>query len=518
MRGGVEERTLAALLTQATVDTSRRDLWRRRLVLLAICAAGVVICYWSTAVSIVSRWSSDPLAHGYLVVPAALYLAWDRRDRLVRTLPTPSYPLLTLLGLLAFVWLLGRISGTVVVEQVCLVGMLITLACGILGLKAGRVLLLPFAFLLFALPLADPLIPRLQILTAQFAVKMLTLSGVPVLLQGHVISIPSTAWNVAEACSGINYLTASLAIGCLYAAVSYRTWAYRLGFVVASLIVPLIANGIRVYATIVIAHLGGTQIAAGTRHYLFGWIVFAIMMVILFATCGGWTEAVEQLEAAAGTVGSKDAKSPALFVVVAAALLGSAPLVALSYDRFWSGRVEAVQVAPAAVSSPWTVVENAPFSWKPQFDRPGAELRVSYRRDRQQFIMMYVAVYGANQPGVKLVSGNSIVYDRASIVSSSTKRTVSLDGQSFRVNEITIADAPNLVIWTWYWANNEFTGSEHLAKAYLATERLLHGSNGSAAIAIATRAADGIEANDILTDFLSHLSLAATLTPRNSAR
>ena len=47
--------------------------------------------------------------------------------------------------------------------------------------------------------------------------KMLEVTGVPVLLEGHVISIPGSKWTVADACSGINYLMSSVAVGYLYA-------------------------------------------------------------------------------------------------------------------------------------------------------------------------------------------------------------------------------------------------------------------------------------------------------------
>src|SRR4029077_364979 len=97
-------------------------------------------------------------------------------------------------------------------------------------------------------------------------------------------------WQVAEACSGINYFMASIALGFLYAGTAYRYAVHRAGFFLASGLVPLAGNGLRVYTTILIASLGGTGIASGMEHYLYGWLVFAMMTCLLFATCGRWRE------------------------------------------------------------------------------------------------------------------------------------------------------------------------------------------------------------------------------------
>jgi exosortase A len=513
MHGGL---TLQPPLSLSVVDTPLKTIWRQRSITLGLCVVALVVIYWNTAVAIISMWSTDPLAHGYLVVPAAIYLAWVRRDRLLRTLPTPAYWLLPLLGVVAFVWLLGNISGTTVVQQACLVAMVIGLACGVLGLEAGRVLLLPFAFLLFALPIASRLIPPLQILTARFAVKMLALSHVPVLLQGHVISIPGGAWNVAEACSGINYLTASLAIGCLYAGISYRTWRNRLGFLVASALVPLIANGLRVYGTILVTHLGGTQIAAGTRHYVFGWVVFAAMMAVLFITCGHWHEdpvgPAETLNPHAEST-SVGIKSPLIFIAAAFVLLAWAPISAAMFERSWRSTPSSqhARVVPAFVSSPWLMIEGVPFRWNPKFFRTAADGIAAYRRDRK-VAAIYVATYGAYQPDAKLVGNADVLFDDQWILADVRKREIALDGQSINARETRLEDGSStLVIWTWYWVDGKFTGSDYIAKAYFAKARLFHSSAGSAAIAVAARSSDPVEATNSLADFISHVSLSPTL-------
>ncbi len=235
-------------------------------------------------------WSQDPFRHGYFVVAAVAYLAWSRRERVESVYPRPAFVALPLLGLLSFLWLLGNLTSTMQVQQFCLVTTSVAVAWAVLGTAAARALLFPLGLLFFTLPFGDRLAPSLQEFTARFAVGMLTLSDVHPVLEGQVISIAGDSWRVTEACGGINYLVASLAVGYLYAGAVYRQWGHRVAFLVASALVPLAANGLRVYTTILLDYLGATRVVAGMGHYLYGVLIFGIVMSVLFITCGRWRE------------------------------------------------------------------------------------------------------------------------------------------------------------------------------------------------------------------------------------
>ena len=57
-------------------------------------------------------------------------------------------------------------------------------------------------------------------------------------------------------------------------------------FMLASIIVPIIANGIRAWGTIYIAQSQGLEFAAGFDHIFYGWIFFAIVVAVLIG--GAW--------------------------------------------------------------------------------------------------------------------------------------------------------------------------------------------------------------------------------------
>ena len=49
-------------------------------------------------------------------------------------------------------------------------------------------------------------------------------------------------------------------------------------FMAASVIVPVLANGVRAWGTIYIAQSQGVEFAAGFDHIVYGWIFFAVVM------------------------------------------------------------------------------------------------------------------------------------------------------------------------------------------------------------------------------------------------
>src|SRR5690349_10318361 len=69
--------------------TAGRMEWRRLTALLLMVLSALTALFWTTAASLVRSWAQDPLAHGYIIVPAVLYLTWQRRH-LLQEPPTTS--------------------------------------------------------------------------------------------------------------------------------------------------------------------------------------------------------------------------------------------------------------------------------------------------------------------------------------------------------------------------------------------------------------------------------------------
>ena len=476
---------------------------------LGCCLLLVVAVHRTTVASIVQTWSRDPFAHGYFAVAAAAYLAWARRERVASTNPRPAFVALPFLGLLSFLWLLGTLLSATLLQQVSLLTMFVAVAWAVLGGAAVRALTFPLGLLLFTVPLVERLAPTLQEFTARAALTMLTLSGVHPVLNDHRISIAEDTWHVTQACGGINYFVASLAVGYVYAGTVYRQWGHRVAFLVASALVPLAANAVRVYATILLDHLGANRVAAGMLHYLFGVLVFGIMMSVLFVTCGHWREEPATGDDPAsrplrvGRVAST--RRAVLCATVGMSLILTGPAFA---RVFWfpRGPEGTIRQDPPAVSPPWQVVDGNRLAWSPRFVAPQSEFLQTYKSG-DRVVTLYVARYGANLPGVKLTSSANLLYDHPWWSAGDRHRTIVLGGQSFQVNETLLRSrASSMLVWHWYQIGRGFTGNRYAAKLLLAKAILFRSAEGSAAIALATEEQPGVEAVAVLRAFANSVS------------
>src|SRR5580704_806465 len=502
--------------------------WRRSCILLGVCLSVLVLLYWPTIVAIVSQWRSRAFAHGFLIVPISAYLVWTRRKSLALLKPVPNFWPLLFVVLFALGWLFAQLTATGVVQQFCFVAMTIMAIWGVLGTVVTRALVMPLAFLMFAVPAGESVIPKLQDFAAWFAVKMLDFSRVPVLVEGRFISVPSGRWEVAEACSGMRYLTSSITIGFLYAGLAYRTWIRRIGFLFASAVVPVLANGFRVYGIILLAYLSGNRIAAGVDHLIYGWIFFTIVMILLFCVGFWWREKPEaentllprsaqdpEDSARARSEGEglrTSAKRTVLFFVLFILVVGLGPF---SAKVIWSPAGELLPlhlVAPEA-SLPWRISSRDASAWNPSFSAPNAELTQSYESN-EHIVKLHLACYGPAQQDAKLVSSTNILFDKKYWLRTGEDETaVTVGGQSFYVHEEFIRSAQqSLVVWNWYWVDGRFTSNEYLTKYLLARTRFLRSHQPTAAIALATEDPQGPqEAAEVLEGFLNHVALQRTL-------
>jgi exosortase A len=500
--------------------------WVRGCVILSCCLFFILFLYWSTGAAIVSLWHTSTFSHGFLIIPVGMYLIWMRRDRLRSLTPTPTFWALPVLLLLSFGWLLAHLAAIGVVQQFCFVAMVIALIWGVFGTAVARAMVMPLTFLLFAVPFGEAFVPKLQDFSAWFAVKMLDLCGVPVLLEGRFISVPSGKWEVAEACSGIRYLTSSLAVGFLFAGLMYRTWVRRIAFFLASAVVPILANAVRVFGIVFLAYVSGNRIAAGVDHIIYGWIFFTVVMLLLLAVGGWWREKSDQQTDAAslrasganGTERSKAERRPfaAPTVAFACCSLVAVGLAPVSIKFLWAstGQSPRFELTSPTVSLPIRSTGTDEIDWKPAFFAPNTELAQSYEIQTQP-LKLYIAYYAPEQRDAKLVSSSNALFDRK--LWWRTKEDdvdTAIEGQRLRIHETFIRSSQrSLVVWSWYWVDGKYTSSDVLAKALLVKARFLRDRRGAAIIAIAAEdRPDQVPAVEVLRQFLDHISLREALT------
>ncbi len=253
--------------------------WGRACVLFAVSWVAVMVVYWSTIQTLVEVWAhSRTYAHGFLVLPATLYLVWCYRDRLRGIFPLPNFRGLVLGAILACGWCLGGITQTLLVQQIAVISMLPALVLGIFGSKVLRTLQFPLSFLAFALPVGTSIEPWLQKIAAMLIMLGLDMVGIPYSRDGYFITISSGTWEVAPDCGGLRYLLPGLTLGYVYTAVMHHRPKHRVSFLVLCTLLLILANGVRAYGVILGDHLG---IAEGTDHRVFSYTVYGMTMFFL---------------------------------------------------------------------------------------------------------------------------------------------------------------------------------------------------------------------------------------------
>ena len=279
--------------TQVVLEAPRAPVRPAVLALVAATAvvAGLLAVYWQTATSIEAIWRrSETFAHGYVVLPIVAWLIWRKRADLAGLMPQPYWPALAAIAVFGFGWLLGELGSVLSAQQFALVFMAIMGLFAVLGFEISRRIAVPLAFVLFAVPFGEFLVPWLIDRTADFTVVALKASGVPVYREGNHFTIPTGRWSVIEACSGIRYLIASSMVGTLYAYLYYRSMTRRIAFVLFSIVVPIVANWARAYMIVMIGHLTENRLAVGVDHLIYGWVFFGVVMLIMFWIGARWRE------------------------------------------------------------------------------------------------------------------------------------------------------------------------------------------------------------------------------------
>ena len=175
--------------------------------------------------------------------------------------------------------------------------------------------------------------------------------GIPYVMDRFTIEIPEGTFYIAEACAGLRFLIASIAFGVLYACLIYRSPWRRAAFMLASCIIPIIANGFRALGIVVLGHILGSAQAVAADHVIYGWVFFSV--VILLLILAGLPFREDTVKPPAPAAGSRAALCPSalwLAAVLLMAVVAIGPAVAAAIDR---GAATAPAVAlPAFVPGP----------------------------------------------------------------------------------------------------------------------------------------------------------------------
>ena len=252
----------------------------------ALIAAGFVALYWDVVGKLVMAWyTDDNYSHGFLIVPVALYLAWERRARFEATDVRPSALGLVVVAGSLVVLTAGILGSELFTTRISIIGTLVGVILFLFGWARLRVLAFPIAFLLLMIPIPSIIFNQiafpLQIFASRVGESALELSSIPVLREGNVLILANTTLEVAEACSGIRSLVSLITLAIVFGYFSdTRPWV-RAVIAVSAVPIAVLTNGARVAGTGIAAYYYGAAAAEGFIHEFAGWLVFVAAFALL---------------------------------------------------------------------------------------------------------------------------------------------------------------------------------------------------------------------------------------------
>ena len=273
------------------------EIWMDRLWKFVLVGVLYIALFREEVARLVESWSTANGSHGWLIPAFSIYFLYQDRHRLKQVVGRPNYlgVLLIFASLLLYVhfFRIGIYYPRQIMMLVLLAGVVLLLG----GWPVIKVVWLPVAFLIFAMPLPARLYYNLTMpmreLSSMVAAGLLnalpgiTCEAMGVLINGArqvmtdgITRVEAFNLNVAEACSGMRLLLAFLALGVAMAYLEYRPILHRLILLASTLPIAIFCNMLRVLLTGLIHIYIGGQYATGMLHTVLGMVMLAVAFAL----------------------------------------------------------------------------------------------------------------------------------------------------------------------------------------------------------------------------------------------
>jgi len=484
-------------VTTSAVTPRPRQAWLAACWVLIGTIALLGGIFWREGLDVYRVWvGSTAYNHCFLVLPLVVYLIWERRAELTVAPPRPQLLVLALLPFLSLLWLLAAVLSIHEAQQLIVVTMLEVILLCLLGWDLFRRLMAPLLYLYFLIPSGTFLVPALQDVTAVMVVKSLHLMGVPVYSDGVFIEIPAGKFVIAEACAGLRFLIASIAFGVFFAILNYRSWTRRAVFIALSVLVPIGANGMRVFGIIYAAHLLDSATAAEADHVVYGWVFFSAILIILIAIGRSFADRPIGAHERVATARAWRPAEPvrmAIAGLLGVSLSGLGPAYGVVLERQGAHAGVSVAAAPE-VGPPWQSIQETTIDWTPVV--LGADhTNLDAFTDGKVIVHRFIALYVARGLVNNLIRGdNRIVDGTIWSVSSAWKSNITLSGRPAPVTVTKVVSGDRVKFVVSFYVLGDAIVSDPLSAKLQQARALLGGDTHiSAFFAIAVDVPEGTQ-------------------------
>lgn len=481
-------------------------LWRSALARLGGVWAVLILVFASDWAAMARQWwDISTYNHILLIPPILAALVWQRAAELAKLQPEMWWPALIGAAGAVFLWVLGAFSGLDLARQLAAVLMLVTSVPLLLGPRVTAGLAFPLAYMTMLVPFGDELVPALQMVTAAITVALVHLIGVPAEIDGVFIDTPAGLFEVAEACSGVQFLIAMVAFGLLLANTCFSSWRRRVAVFALCLVVPILANGVRAFGTIWIAQVFGMEFAAGVDHIVYGWVFFAIVLAIVIAVAWRFFDRPLDEPPIDGDrlAGAAWLDRPETMRIAPWRALGLGAVIVLSGHGWVAAAERAQATLPDGIDLPqvsgWHRVDYAPTVWwEPRATGADHRLLGRYVDAQGREVDVFYALYSRQKDGAEAGGYGQGALDPDTGWAWLSPGPEVPSGKSERL--VTASDVKRLAV-TRYRSGDVLTGSNARLKLATMADRITLRARPTAVLILSTEERSGEKAHETIAVF-----------------
>ena len=271
------------------MNNTKPVVWRIGPVAWSVFAIGAVISIFlfkEGLLHMVTAWETKAeYSHAYLLPFIALFLIWQKKDRLEQIQFQGSWTGLWVVLAGALLFFAGNLATLYVVVQFAFLVVLTGVVLSFTGWRGFKLIWVPLLILLFMIPLPtflfNNLSAQLQLISSQLGVAVIRLFGISVFLEGNVIDLGTFKLQVVEACSGLRYLFPLMTLGFIAAYFFKGAFWKRAIIFLSSMPITVLMNSFRIGVIGVLVDNWGQSMAEGFLHDFEGWVVFMACTALL---------------------------------------------------------------------------------------------------------------------------------------------------------------------------------------------------------------------------------------------
>jgi len=269
---------------------ANKEIRDKKILLLqaSLILALFVLVYHETIGAVIKAWFTSEGAHGILIFGISVYMVWISKDKLLQLDMKPNMvPGIILLIVSGVILLAGKLTVTLIFQEISLITALMALVLMLLGNDYFRILWLPIAYLSFMFPLYEKILNPVSIYFQKSAIWItsivLSILNIPYLIQDTFIYLSNITLEVTRACSGITHIVALSALVIFWCYMNHSTKRVTAILLFSAFVTGLILNGFRVIIISVWSYYSGGHFSHGPFDIFYTSFIFIAGFGLLVA-------------------------------------------------------------------------------------------------------------------------------------------------------------------------------------------------------------------------------------------